>query len=112
MTARKTPDEEPVMLRIPAKPTIDLAPQLAVLSLLDANIMVARRALAAAHPNTAPHQPGYSLHCPSPVGPSPASTAQDIITLLTAVRFGIESYRRLVVARLPWNETEHDDIPF
>lgn len=95
-------EQNTVALPIPSAVAIDLAPELAVLSLLDATCLIATRALACAHPEigTIEHQndaPGCAPLFPS----ASACTASCIITHLDALRFGITSYRRSISRELP-----------
>lgn len=95
-------EQDTVALPIPSSVAIDLAPELAVLSLLDAICLIATRALACAHPEigTIEHQ-REGKDC-QPTFPSAAAcTASSIISHLEALRFGIGSYRRSLSRELP-----------
>jgi len=93
-------EQNSVALPIPSSVAIDLAPELAVLSLLDATCVIATRALACAHPEigTTEHQPAGC----APAFPSAsACTASCIISHLDALRFGITSYWHSMSRELP-----------
>ena len=95
-------EQDSVALTIPSSIAIDLAPELAVLSLLDATCLIATRALACAHPEigSIDDQP-VAPDC-APLFPSAAAcTASCIISHLDALRFGITSYRRSIDRDLP-----------
>jgi hypothetical protein len=94
--------QETVALPIPSSVAIELAPELAVLSLLDAICLIATRALACAHPEigSIDEQP-VAPEC-APLFPSAAAcTASCIISHLDALHFGITSYRRSIDRELP-----------
>ena len=95
-------EQETVALPIPSSVAIDLAPELVVLSLLDATCLIATRALACAHPEigTIEHQPG-GQSCEPAFPSASACTASCIISLLDALRFGIASYWRSMARELP-----------
>ena len=95
-------EQNSIALPIPSSIAIDLAPELAVLSLLDATCVIATRALACAHPEigTIEHRPDSS-GC-APAFPSAAAcTASCIISHLDALRFGITSYWHAMSRELP-----------
>jgi len=95
-------EQDSLALPIPSSVAIDLAPELAVLSLLDATCVIAIRALACAHPEigTVEHQPD-ATGC-TPAFPSAAAcTASCIISHLDALRFGITSYWHSMSRELP-----------
>ena len=95
-------EQDSVALPIPSSIAIDLAPELAVLSLLDATCVIATRALACAHPEigTIEHRPDVP-GC-APAFPSAAAcTASCIISHLDALRFGITSYWHSMSRELP-----------
>lgn len=96
-------EQDSVALPIPSSIAIDLAPELAVLSLLDATCLIATRALACAHPEigTIEHRADASGCC-APAFPSAAAcTASCIISHLDALRFGITSYWHSISRDLP-----------
>jgi hypothetical protein len=95
-------EQNTVALPIPSSVAIDLAPELAVLSLLDATCLIATRALACAHPEigTIEHRP-EATGC-APAFPSAAAcTASCLISHLDALRFGITSYWHSMSRELP-----------
>jgi len=102
-------EQHSLALPIPSAIAIDLAPELAVLSLLDATCLIVTRALACAHPEIG----SIDYQCDSP-GCAPtfpsasACIASSIITHLEAVRFGISSYRRSRSRELPGIATSPD----
>ena len=80
---------------IPSAVDFDLAPELAVLSLLEAAALIAVRALACAHPEIGSTDDPQDPPDRAPTFPSAsACTASAIIAHLDALRFGIASYRR------------------
>jgi hypothetical protein len=89
-------------LPIPSAIAIDLAPELAVLSLLDATCLIVTRALSCAHPEIGSADYLCDVPGSAPAFPSAsACTASSIITHLEALRFGISSYRRSRSRELP-----------
>ena len=95
-------EQDSVALPIPSSIAIDLAPELAVLSLLDATCVVATRALACAHPEIGTIDEAQDLpDCPPAFPSASACTASSIIAHLEALRFGITSYWHLMSRELP-----------
>jgi len=95
-------EQNTVGLPIPSSAAIDLAPELAVLSLLEATCHIATRALASAHPEIGTVEHELQPHDCAPLFPSAAAcTASCIISHLEALCFGITSYRRSIDRELP-----------
>ena len=95
-------EQDSISLPIPSSIAIDLAPELAVLSLLDATCLIATRALACAHPEIGTIEHQVVAQRREPAFPSAsACTASCIISLLDALRFGIASYWRSMARELP-----------
>ena len=114
MQAIYVAEQDSFALPIPSSVAIDLAPELAVLSLLDATCLIATRALACAHPEigTIEHRPDASGCAPAFPSAS-ACTASCIISHLNALRFGITSYWRSMSRELPGVAVvpEQEDTP-
>ncbi len=109
-------DEEIVSIRLPSNAALELTPELAILSLLEATLLVAIRALASAHPEIGSvDDPGQAPGEPPAFPSASACTADSIITHLDAVRFGIESYRRSITREMLScivDPKAHQDIHF
>lgn len=91
-----------VALPIPTILAMDLVPELATLTLLDATCVISIRALACAHPEIGFIDDQAVAPGCAPLFPSAAAcTASCIISHLEAVRFGINSYRCSIDRNLP-----------
>ncbi len=102
-------EQDTVALPIPSSAAIDLAPELAVIALLDATCLIATRALACAHPEISTIERRQGAQDCDPAFPSAAAcTASCIISHLEALRFGIASYRRSMARALPGIAAEPD----
>ena len=88
-------EHDSIAVPIPCAIGFELAPELAVLSLLDATALIAVRALACTHPEIGTIDEAQDLpDCPPAFPSASACTASSIIAHLEALRFGITSYRR------------------
>jgi len=102
MKAIYVAEQDSVAVPIPSSAAIDLAPELAVLSLLEATCVIATRSLACAHPEIGTIERQLDGHDCGPAFPSAsACTASCLISHLEAVRFGISSYWRSRSRELP-----------
>lgn len=102
MQAIYVAEQDSVAVPVPSSAAIDLAPELAVLSLLDATCVIATRSLACAHPEIGTIEHQRAGHDCEPAFPSAAAcTASCLISHLEALRFGITSYWRSRSRELP-----------
>lgn len=102
-------EQDTVALPIPSSAAINLAPELAILSLLEASCLIATRALACAHPEIGTIEHRSDDQCCEPAFPSAAAcTASCIISHLDALRFGITSYLHSMSRELPGVAAEPD----
>ena len=107
-------DNDTFSLPVPSIISLDLAPELSLLALLEAAAIIASRALAAAHPEIGTLEDCHSTPENAPLFPcASACTASSIIAHLEALRFGIASYRRSRDRELPGlASVPPNDYPF
>jgi hypothetical protein len=107
-------DEETITITIPTSVSLDLTPELTILSLLKASIPLTIKALTCAHPDIASFENSHGRHRPSSLALSAsACTADSIISHLNALHFGIESYHRSRTRDMSWaEEPPVEDVPF
>lgn len=86
-----------------------IAPELALLALLDNTLEIAFRALVAVHPALEGEPPPYWIDCPSPG----RTAAQTIVTIANRLSVAIVAYRD-AISSVDASQTDdhYDEFPF
>jgi hypothetical protein len=92
-------------MKIPTPAQIDEHPEDAVLALLDETLLVAVRALVAAHPSLDDAGRPYWVQPPTP----DSRSARQVISRAYELLGALADYRR---SREPLDDIDEDDIPF